>query len=505
MMTYRYKRIISIVLVCMLIAGSNVASYGVKSELNNDAIYKGIKYLQDIQNEDAGFSVRKGEKSSVTLSCWVAMALTAVGEDTRDQKWLKNNVSISKYIKANSGDISTSLDYAKLLMVLTATNEDAVHNGVDIAKLIMSFQQDNGFIGQADEKDMVNVHMWNVLALVSADENDYDKHKALEWLISCQNEDGGFGFAKSVDSDVDDTGIALHVLVLLEEDNASSSLAIENAKSFLLSNYNEDGGFDTGQWMETESNTASTAWALQGLYATDLEIVNKSDWQTNAENSTMFLYKMQKDEGYFSWKKDNEASKTLMTAYALLALSHKPFPININYSVIQNMPFADVDYSHWAAQAIVDLYNDRIINGYPDGSFNPSGSVSRGEFTAMIVKAFLYETDDTNMTFVDVNKTDWTYDYVLKAYSAGIVNGRSKTIFDQEGKISGGELATMLVNVIASKKDITIINDSSIWYKGNELFVKNIELLAPTYDGDKNATREECAYSIKKLLEYMSK
>lgn len=48
------------------------------------------------------------------------------------------------------------------------------------------------------------------------------------------------------------------------------------------------------------------------------------------------------------------------------------------------------------------------------------------------------------LPFADVAKDRWSYDYILKMYQLGVVNGRSETIFDPTGDVTRAEFVKML-------------------------------------------------------------
>ncbi len=48
--------------------------------------------------------------------------------------------------------------------------------------------------------------------------------------------------------------------------------------------------------------------------------------------------------------------------------------------------FTDVNDSHWAKEAIDKCVKAELINGYPDGSFKPSGTITRAEICTMFAK-----------------------------------------------------------------------------------------------------------------------
>jgi prenyltransferase beta subunit len=82
---------------------------------------------------------------------------------------------------------------------------------------------------------------------------------AVEWLLGCQNEDGGFGLVPGLPSDMDSTFRAVNALGLL----GAKPRETESATNWVLSCRNEDGGF-AGEpgW---HSNVAWTWFALTAV------------------------------------------------------------------------------------------------------------------------------------------------------------------------------------------------------------------------------------------------
>lgn len=75
--------------------------------------------------------------------------------------------------------------------------------------------------------------------------------------------------------------------------------------------------------------------------------------------------------------------------------------------------FSDVDQSHWAYGAISWMVGQKILSGYPDGTFKPGNTILRGEFAKIMVLALdLPLRDPEESAFKDIQKTDWEYKYV---------------------------------------------------------------------------------------------
>ena len=69
--------------------------------------------------------------------------------------------------------------------------------------------------------------------------------------------------------------------------------------------------------------------------------------------------------------------------------------------------FTDLDEKHWAYSVVNTLVDEGTINGYEDGSFKPTNTVTRAEFVKMIGIA-----SETKVEFSDVTPDHWAYDYI---------------------------------------------------------------------------------------------
>jgi len=57
--------------------------------------------------------------------------------------------------------------------------------------------------------------------------------------------------------------------------------------------------------------------------------------------------------------------------------------------------FKDIKETDWFAEAVGKLSELDIVNGLPDGSFNPQGEVTRAQFIKMLVQAMEYKKIDS--------------------------------------------------------------------------------------------------------------
>jgi len=102
---------------------------------------------------------------------------------------------------------------------------------------------------------------------------------------------------------------------------------------------------------------------------------------------------------------------------------------------------------NWASNAIQDLSNQNIITGYPDGSFRPNGSITRAEFSAVMVKALgLNSAANGTQTFNDVPSNNWAYPAIETVRSAGLVSGYPGGLFAPSRNLTRAEAIAIMSN-----------------------------------------------------------
>jgi len=94
--------------------------------------------------------------------------------------------------------------------------------------------------------------------------------------------------------------------------------------------------------------------------------------------------------------------------------------------------------------AILALAERGVVTGYSSGQFAPFQTITRAEFTAIIVRALGLPTGGKEIAFSDVPAGSWFFDYVYTASGYGIIQGRSPDTFDPAGLITRQEAAVIL-------------------------------------------------------------
>ena len=86
--------------------------------------------------------------------------------------------------------------------------------------------------------------------------------------------------------------------------------------------------------------------------------------------------------------------------------------------MVVNAAFSDVAEEHWAKGYIEKLTSNGVINGYPDGKFRPSDTLTKGAFLKLIVTASLPEVDFNQL---DKNFDHWAATYVKVAENYNVL------------------------------------------------------------------------------------
>lgn len=97
---------------------------------------------------------------------------------------------------------------------------------------------------------------------------------------------------------------------------------------------------------------------------------------------------------------------------------------------------------HWAKNSVAGLMNAGVISGYPDGSFQPDKTVTRAEFTVMLVKALKLEPK-TGSTFKDTT-AHWARESISTAAVNGLISGYDQNTFGPDNLITREQAAVII-------------------------------------------------------------
>ncbi len=115
--------------------------------------------------------------------------------------------------------------------------------------------------------------------------------------------------------------------------------------------------------------------------------------------------------------------------------------------------FPDVEAGRWSAEEIEKMASEKIILGYPDGDFRPDGNLTRAEFAALIYRFTGLESKDGDNYLSDLYDTHWAYKEIKALCDAGLVEGYEDGSFRPENNITRAEVMTV-INKILGKKPV---------------------------------------------------
>ncbi|CAI6086829.1 hypothetical protein COHCIP112018_05196 [Cohnella sp. JJ-181] len=183
------------------------------------------------------------------------------------------------------------------------------------------------------------------------------------------------------------------------------------------------------------------------------------------------------------------------------------------YGVLEiKKEFADVSASSWAYGAIRELAAKLVVGGTTADKFEPNRTVTRAEFTSMLVNALALKSQET-AAFKDVPGTAWYASAVAAAFESGLVKGSGVDTFAPGRPITREEMAVIMANALkladpsATRGQATAFKDAakiSNWAKEAVSFASANGLIKGDGTGGFNpkgmATRAEAAQMLVNLL-----
>lgn len=110
------------------------------------------------------------------------------------------------------------------------------------------------------------------------------------------------------------------------------------------------------------------------------------------------------------------------------------------------LAFTDTD-DHWAYKYIDYLSVKGIVDGYPDGSFQPEGLISREE-SAQMISNYIGGAEVGDSAIPADAQNRWSSKAISKLFVQKIIEGYADGSFKPENKITRAEFATMAYNLL---------------------------------------------------------
>lgn len=167
--------------------------------------------------------------------------------------------------------------------------------------------------------------------------------------------------------------------------------------------------------------------------------------------------------------------------------------------------FTDSTSTYQYNEAVDYLSSQKIVSGYPDGTFKPHNTINRAELLKILIEAeFSEQSFDpfaNQKCFPDIDASAWYTKYVCFAKNKGIVQGDGNTgFFRPSDAINVVEALKITLKTFGYEYEDTGSNDTS-WYWGIVNKASELNYIPQTYISTSQfVTRGEVADSITRVL-----
>lgn len=192
---------------------------------------------------------------------------------------------------------------------------------------------------------------------------------------------------------------------------------------------------------------------------------------------------------------------------------------NSIYTIVQSdMAFKDATAA-WAKDDVARAAAKLLLAGETKDTFGVNSSITRAEFTSMIVKGLGILPKTGDAPFSDVAKRSQYAGDIAAAKHLGLIKGKTATTFDPNGTISRQDIAVILTNVLQYARQSTTSHAASLkpfrdsgaiasYAKSAVALMVEKGLMigtsSATFDPKADLTRAQAAVVVIRMLEALS-
>jgi hypothetical protein len=303
--------------VLTLIFTAASVAFAAPLQQSSQAATKALAWMRTQQQPDGSFA---GFGAGSTIDA--LLAIVAAGQDPA--AFAQGANTPTTFLQAQAANIAKAPGGAgKLLIAAHALGMDGKSfGGVDLVRAVQATYgiSETGQYGP----DAVG-HAFSILGLKAAGVEP--EPSTIQRLLTLQAPEGGWAFAGAGKPDTNTTSVA--VQALLATGSQPTSAPLQKALAYLLSQRNNDGGYPYQQGGDfgSDSDANSTAYVSQALTALGAS--------SDAAAANAFLLPLQNPSGAFVYQKsmpDDNAGATYQVVPALLGatlLNPAPAPVPV--------------------------------------------------------------------------------------------------------------------------------------------------------------------------------
>lgn len=366
---------------------------------------------------------------------WLVFTLARGGYDN-DAYYAQYVANVANTLQQKDGVLHEYkyTEYARVILALNASGADATTIG------------GYNLYEKLTKLDDVATQGVNgpVFALLAFDSKDYAlsndvRQQFVQYIVQNQLPSGSFTLDDETDN-VDMTAMALQALAPYKDD-AAVKAAIDKALMYLQ------------RAVATEQlSSESYAQVIVALSALQLD-VQKGDF---ASVLPRFFAFYESGQGGFKHVLTDDAIDNMATeqgAYAYVALNrfrNGEAPLYDMTDKTDVIPFTDT-VTHWVHDMAIVAQQRGIMNGYADGTFKPSQSLTRVQAVSILARVLDLPNTNETLVYRDMpNYAEATKKLVQQAYEAGLVQ-RNGGQFNPSAKVTRAQLALMMARAYTYK------------------------------------------------------
>lgn len=142
---------------------------------------------------------------------------------------------------------------------------------------------------------------------------------------------------------------------------------------------------------------------------------------------------------------ESKSTQKLSRATAATILATSTVAVGLPMQTGAATVFKDVKQGEYYTDAVYELVNKGVINGYTDGTFKPNRNITRGEAAKMLATALKLNLSNVqNNSFKDILPTHMYYKHISALANAGIINGMPDGNFKPNEIVQRSAMAKMV-------------------------------------------------------------
>ena len=184
----------------------------------------------------------------------------------------------------------------------------------------------------------------------------------------------------------------------------------------------------------------------------------------------------------------------LSTAFLLMHQVLRPLPASVLVYTDRSSQYRDAPFSVEEAVGVSVLTTLGAVEGYPDGTFRPDGTLNRAEFLKIVLKSSPRSKElpsRPDRCFPDVRREDWFSPFVCFGQKQGIIAGYPDGFFRPKHPVKYAEALKMLVEIYEYPRTVVVQDE---WFSSYVRAAKEHGVfLFPALSLDVSLTRGQMA------------